>query len=61
MFAADRDALLPGLETETGAELQEEGLEVVEQGFFEVGFEVVGPLRQPDESEYVGIGNAHRR
>ncbi len=37
MFVADEDALLPGLEAEAVAQLEEEILETIQQGVFQAG------------------------
>ena len=38
MFVADEDALLAGLEAEAVAQFEEEILQTIQQGIFQVGF-----------------------
>ena len=57
VFVADGDAFLAGLETETGAEFEKEGLEVIQQGFFKISFEVMRALGEAGEFEHVGIAD----
>ena len=57
MFASNEDALLPGFEAEAVAHFQEELLQAVEQGVFQVGLAhgVLGA--QAEELEDVGIAD----
>lgn len=57
MFASNEDALLPGFEAEAVAHFQEELLQAVEQGVFEVGLghDIAGA--EAEELEDVGIAD----
>ncbi len=55
MLVPDRDALLPRLEAEPRAQFEQEGLKVVEQRLFEVGFQIVGFFREAGEFEHIGV------
>jgi hypothetical protein len=57
VFVADENALLPGLETEPVAQLEEEILKAVEQGVFEVGLGHDIPRPESEELEDVGIAD----
>lgn len=57
VVATDGDASLPGFEEKAGAEFQEEMLEVVEEGGFEVALGVVGQFGQTGKLEDVGIAD----
>ncbi len=55
MFVANEDALLPRLEAEAVAQLEQEILKAVEQGVFQIGFRHDIPGAQTEELEDVGI------
>ena len=57
MFVADEDALLPRLEAEAVAQLEEEILKTIQQGIFEVGLGHDIPGTQAEELEDVGIAD----
>ena len=55
MLAAHGDALLARLETKACAEFQKEGLQVGEQGVFQIGFEVFRTFCKAGEFQNVRI------
>lgn len=57
VLVADGYAALAGLEAKAGAEFEEEGLQVVEQGGLEVALEVVGLFCEADELQHVGVAD----
>ena len=57
VFVADGEPLLPGLETEASAEFEEEGLQVIEQRFLQVLFEIVRLPCEAHKLQHVGIGD----
>jgi len=57
VFVADGDAPLPGLETKAGSEFQEEGLEMIEQGLFQIGLPIMRALGEAGELQNVGVAN----
>ena len=57
VLVAHGDAALAGFKQEAGAEFEEEFLEMVEQGGFEIALGVFGPLAEAGEFKNVGIAN----
>ncbi len=57
VFAANGDPPLPRLKAKARAELEEEGLEMVEECGLEIAFEIVWFFGQPGEFENVRVAN----
>jgi hypothetical protein len=55
VLVAERDALLPGLETKCATQLKEKCLEMVEESGFQVRLAIRGPFSEPSELEYIRI------
>jgi hypothetical protein len=57
VLVADGDAALAGLEAEAGAELQEEGLEVINEGLLQVFFEIARLFTEAGELQNIGVAD----
>ncbi len=57
VFASESDTELAGFKTESNAEFEEEFLQVIQQGFFQLVLGVVRQFREAGEFEDVGIAD----
>src|SRR5260370_37430593 len=55
VLIADGDPLLPGFKTKAGAQFQEECLQMIEEGGFEIRLAIRGPFGEPREFKHVRI------
>src|SRR5271166_3503150 len=55
VLIADGDPFLPGFKTKAGAQFQEECLQMIEEGGFEIRLAIRGPFGEPREFKHVRI------